>query len=422
MNTINKSKIYGIVFSVLVISLLLSLLGCKKDHFARGIVDDDIPVSQMELPQVHTEQISNISQISAQSGGEVIENGGGLIRSAGIVWAENSAPTVDDFKNSNGFTKGEFRSLLTKLRYGTTYYVRAYATNSKGTAYGEEFTFTTPSPLAPVETLPITLSGGTSLKTGGKVLEFEDSVFERGICWSIVRTPTIDDNKIVSTGSDIEFVANIPNFQSGKTYRVRAYTITPGGISYGNVQLFNDKSEVILDPDGNAYTSVKIGNQVWMAENYQSTKYRDGSLIAAGDLLTGNQGHVDKYGQLYSGHAAMHPSNLAPEGWRVPTAADWETLIATVGGISTAGGKLKDVDAWTSPNSGATNEFGFTALPGGLTAGNAPNSFETTGIWWTTSTSSGADLWRFAMVHNAPNMLKISNARSLKFSIRLIKE
>lgn len=417
-----KLKTDKMIYSILTIVVSMVLFSCSKEYFARDLVDEEIPLSEMDLPEVITTQITSISQTSAEGGGEVINSGGGTIRSAGIVWSESPSPTIDDFKNSNGFTKGLFRSSLTKLHYGTTYYVRAYATNDKGTSYGEEYTFVTPSPLAPVETLPLK-QVGTTLESSGKILDFDDSVIERGIVWSIVRMPTIEDNKVKSTSSDIEFTVKIPNIQSGKTYRVRAYTITPGGVSYGEVEYFNDTYDLVSDPDGNIYTTVNIGGQVWMGENYKSKRYRDGSLISTGDLLQGHEEHVDKYGQLYSGHAVMNPSNLAPEGWRVPTAEDWLTLINTVGGMSVAGGRLKDVDAWDSPNTGATNEFGFTALPGGLTAGNAPNSFGHTGIWWSASDSNRpGELWRFAMVHNGANMLQISNARNLKFSVRLVKE
>ncbi len=134
----------------------------------------------------------------------------------------------------------------------------------------------------------------------------------------------------------------------------------------------------ITDYDGNVYTTVKIGNQVWMAENLRSTHYSDGTPIPGVDANYNNANYVATYGRLYTWSAAMRGSSssstnpsgvqgVSPAGWHIPSAAEWNQLFDYLGGGSVAGGKLKRSGTvlWFSPNTGATNLSGFSALPGG---------------------------------------------------------
>jgi uncharacterized protein (TIGR02145 family) len=123
--------------------------------------------------------------------------------------------------------------------------------------------------------------------------------------------------------------------------------------------------------------TVKIGNQWWMAENLKVTHYQNGDPIVNKtlhwDATTGaycaydnDEKNADTYGYLYNGYAVIDSRNIAPEGWHVPTDAEWHTLIDYLG--SSAGGKLKEAGTvhWDDPNTGATNESGFTAIPSGI--------------------------------------------------------
>jgi len=136
----------------------------------------------------------------------------------------------------------------------------------------------------------------------------------------------------------------------------------------------------ITDYDGNSYKTIKIGNQIWMAENLKSAHYSDGYTIAS--FSYGNDdANVLVYGRLYTWSATMkgaagsnsNPSNvqgIAPVGWHVPSKAEWQQLINYLGGVSAAGGKLKEegIAHWANPNEGATNESKFNALPAGMYA------------------------------------------------------
>jgi Fibronectin type III domain./Fibrobacter succinogenes major domain (Fib_succ_major). len=136
----------------------------------------------------------------------------------------------------------------------------------------------------------------------------------------------------------------------------------------------------VTDADGNVYDTIVIGTQTWMKQNLKTTKYSDNTSIpyvpgnTAWSALTGpgycwyNNDSVNKqnYGAFYNWYA-IDTKKLAPVGWHVPTASDWSTLINSLGGWAVAGGKMKATGTtyWNAPNTNATNESGFTALPGG---------------------------------------------------------
>ena len=162
------------------------------------------------------------------------------------------------------------------------------------------------------------------------------------------------------------------------------------------------------DPDGNTYSTVTIGTQVWMASDLKTTKYRDGTPIP---LVTDNTAwsklstpgycwynndvaaNKDTYGVLYNWYT-VNTGKLCPTGWHVPTDAEWTTLTTFLGGETGAGGKLKETGTshWASPNTAATNTTGFTALPGGCRYGEPTFFSEATfsyigycGGWWSSS-------------------------------------
>jgi uncharacterized protein (TIGR02145 family) len=139
-------------------------------------------------------------------------------------------------------------------------------------------------------------------------------------------------------------------------------------------------SQTVKDIDGNVYKTVTIGTQIWMAENLRVTKYRDGTPIPMisddkvwGKDTTGaycfynnDASNAKIYGVLYNGYAILNPKKITPSGWHIPSDDEWEKLINYLGGEKIAGGKLKEKNSthWHN-NVDATNQSGFTALPGG---------------------------------------------------------
>jgi len=167
------------------------------------------------------------------------------------------------------------------------------------------------------------------------------------------------------------------------------------------------QAQTVKDNDSNVYKTVTIGTQVWMAENLKTTKYRNGDLIGTTTPATldisgettpkyqwtydGNESNVATYGRLYTWYAVTDNRNVCPAGWHVPSDAEWTTLITFLGGIRVAGGKLKETGTthWQSPNIGATNESGFTALPsGGREANGTFGGVGDDGLWWSSSETS----------------------------------
>jgi uncharacterized protein (TIGR02145 family) len=161
------------------------------------------------------------------------------------------------------------------------------------------------------------------------------------------------------------------------------------GISFLSLNSCNEDedaitSETVKDIDGNIYHTVKIGTQVWMVENLKTTKFNDGTDIPnitnniewEGYIGLGYPAYCDyentasnsnTYGRLYNWHSITNVKSICPTGWHIPSDSEWETLSAFLGGGSVAGGKLKETGTahWISPNTGATNSSGFTALPAG---------------------------------------------------------
>jgi uncharacterized protein (TIGR02145 family) len=162
----------------------------------------------------------------------------------------------------------------------------------------------------------------------------------------------------------------------------------------------------VTDQEGNVYKTITIGTQVWMGENLRTTKYRNGDPIPyVTDSLqwlnlssgaycydTTVADFVKVYGLLYNWYAATDSRKIAPPGWHVPSIEEWMTLIDYLGGDSVAGGKVKEggTEHWKSPNKGATNVSGFTALPAGSRSEfSRIAGVETEAVWWSTSNEPG---------------------------------
>lgn len=121
----------------------------------------------------------------------------------------------------------------------------------------------------------------------------------------------------------------------------------------------------LSDVDGNTYKARKIGTRYWMIENFKATRTAEGQTLHGVYAYDSSNSNATAYGRLYTWPAAVQ---AAPRGWRLPTKEEWEELINSLGGVNSAGGKLKESGTahWNAPNTGATNSSGFAALPGGF--------------------------------------------------------
>jgi uncharacterized protein (TIGR02145 family) len=190
--------------------------------------------------------------------------------------------------------------------------------------------------------------------------------------------------------------------------------------------------------DGNEYNWVQIGDQVWMAENLaylpSVNMVADGSEDAAGSYyyVYGYDGtnvaeakatdNYATYGVLYNWTAAM---NACPDGWHLPSDAEWTELTDYLGGESVAGGKLKETGTthWASPNTGATNETGFTALPGGYRTNNGTfGVIGYLGHWWSATEYNDTYAWYRLMYYNNSNVYRSYYYKEVGFSVRCLRD
>ncbi|WP_420574541.1 hypothetical protein [Kordia sp.] len=189
------------------------------------------------LPEVNAAAITNITGTSAESGGEVTNEGGASVTAKGICWSTSPNPITTDNVTNDGDGIGTFTSTLTGLTENETYYVRAYATNNIGTAYSDEVEFSTNLPSVTTNTITYLSvdSSEAEVEVEAEVTdEGTTEVTERGITWSTSPNPTIDGDYLISGQGAGTFNTTIDNLEIDQTYYIRAYAINSIGIMYGN--------------------------------------------------------------------------------------------------------------------------------------------------------------------------------------------
>jgi len=423
----------GLSFVALLtlISVMALMQGCKK----------------ATVPELTTAVVTEITLNSAVSGGAIITDGGEDITEKGVCWSTTTGPTIADSKTSDGKGSASFTSNLVGLAEGTPYFVRAYATNSVGTAYGNEVTFTTTQVTgAVVSTTEATNLTSTTATAGGNITDAGGgTVSARGVCWNTTPTPTISNNKTVNGTGVGSFTSSITGLTDGETYYYRAYATNSSGTTYGQEFSFITP---VTDIEGNLYKTVVIGTAVWMAENLKVTKLNDDTEITNASLdadwiaLAGpgycwynNDLDFNKpiYGALYNWFAASS-ANICPTGWHVATDAEYNTLEVALG-LPQAdvdiwgwrgtdhGSKMKNTTGWNAGENG-TNTSGFTALPGGYRfhSDGLFNGQNSLGYWWT-STEHDADRgWYRRLDGNNTAVYKASTDKNAGKAIRCVKD
>ncbi len=293
--------------------------------------------------------------------------------------------------------------------------------------------------------------GGTITSDGGA------DVTARGVCWSIAATPTIADDTTVTGAGTGGFTSSITGLTAGTPYYVRAYAVNSEGTGYGEIRSFDtespgggDSTGTVTDIDGNVYQTVKVCGQWWMAENLKVTRYRNGDDIANvtgnaewEDLVSGaycsydnNESNVAAYGRLYNWYAVADARDIAPEGWRVPTDDDWKQLEMCLGLSqeeaddtgwrgTDEGGQLKETGTtyWQSPNNGATNESGFSALPAGYrTSYGYFSSMGYLANFWSSVESDSERGWYRYLFNEYSGISRYDYPKSGGYSVRCVRD
>jgi uncharacterized protein (TIGR02145 family) len=356
-----------------------------------------------------TASATSITSSTATIVGTITSDGGAVVTSRGVVYGTSTGSAT--FSVTSGTGTGTYTIGLNGLAPATTYFARSFATNSVGTVYGTETNFTTIA-IAPTLTTTTVSSitkyaasaGGTITSNGGS------AIIASGICWSTTATPTISDSKTTDGTTSGTFTSSLTGLTAGTTYFVRAYATNAIGTSYGAAQSFTTLS---TPP---AQTTVLIGAQRWTDKNLNVTNYRNGDPItyaanaaqwaaanAAGEgaytylkYASGDAGAT--YGKLYNWYAVNDARGLAPNGYHIPTRAEWTTLRGTQPGN---GRTLKsNTNDWSASfnnvnnfityipdanysNYNGTNSTGFNALPGGSLFPNGTNGNYGSASYWT---------------------------------------
>ncbi len=402
------------------------------------------------------ENVENITSNSAKIKGTIEDIGEG-IDLYGHCWSELT-PVYSSASTS--FTEASpnktFTSTVTGLKPDTRYYIRAYAITSDDPIYGEIISFITlkqsvnSNPELPT-VVTVSVSNVTDSTAEIEATVTDDGNAEvtiRGICWNTKPSPTVNDYRQLSGSGTGNFTCQITDLNAETDYYVRAYATNEIGTGYGNEIFFTNKtSGTFTDSrDGNTYNWIRIGNQVWMIENmayltsvspssevseinpyYYVYDYQGTSVSDA--MATNN---YQTYGVLYNWPAAMES---CPSGWHLPSDNEWKELEMYLGMSQSEadntdtrgtdeGGKLKEtgMNHWEDPNLGATNESGFTALPGAHCSSGSFSGIGYYADFWTSTEENSEKAWLRALNNELSDIYRTNYLKKAGRSVRCVKD
>jgi uncharacterized protein (TIGR02145 family) len=405
------------------------------------------------LATITTANVIYTDGLTASCGGNITADGGLAVTSRGVCWAIGTTPTIDNSISVDGSGGGSYTSTLINLLPNTSYFVRAFATNDAGTAYGITFNFSTFALPTVITDSIYSIVCTSALCRGNIISNGGSNIIQKGVCWSIQPNPTITDNVSVLNQVMIgTFNRYISDLFSSTTYYVRTFATNSVGTSYGNELSFttlggDGGTEIISNPgagvafNGYSYSSIVLGNgQEWMAENLRTANYRNGDPIpsfivnapsnwglfsGAYCIYNNDPSNEAIYGKLYNWYAVADPRNVCPAGWHVPTDLNWLDLINYLGVPCAAGGKMKSTGTqyWQSPNTDATNESGFSGLPGGhVTGAGQFFSIGGEGRWWGSTITQPSWSDECVLSSNNSNAGLTENTIDAGLSVRCLKD
>lgn len=231
------------IFGTMAYEMVIPYFDCHPQgaSFWYRYRGNPVRLIRTEKPGVSTIEVSNIQASTAVGGGDVLGYGSDTILARGVCWSTTPNPTLNDSHTVDGFGLGGYTSIIRDLSPSTTYFVRAYATNVAGTNYGNEFTFTT----ADIELPSATISEISDITATSAVCSSAVShdgfteVTARGVCWSTVPNPTLEDSHTIDGTGTGDFVTVLNGLEPSTTYHVRAYATNSVGTYYGEDIIFN---------------------------------------------------------------------------------------------------------------------------------------------------------------------------------------
>jgi hypothetical protein len=326
------------------------------------------------LPTVTTTVITNIAQTTATSGGNVTSDGGAIVTARGVCWDMSGSPALDNVHTTDATGTGIFTSSITGLTPNTTYYVRAYATNSVGTAYGARVQFNTlvtpPTPVLATVTTTVTSNiAQTTATSGGNVtLDGGATVTAKGVCWSINVNPTISSS-LTNDGTGIGvYVSSLSGLLPNTLYHVRAYATNSVGTAYGSDITFTTLSIPVVLPTVTTTTVTSIGNT---------------TAISGGNVTADGGATVTAYGVCYN--TTSYPSLISPH---TTDGSGMSNFVSSLTGLSA--NTTYHVRAYATNSAGTAYgaDIAFTTLTVNTTIPTV-TTLATTLIVKTTATSGG---------------------------------
>ncbi len=356
------------------------------------------------FPTVTTSEVNNITSTTAECGGVVTE-GDYTVMARGVCWNTNGNPAVADSHTVDGGGAGAFISNITGLTENTTYYVRAYATSSADTVYGETKTFVTTAYILPtVTTSEVTNITSTTAECGGVVTEGDYTVMARGVCWNTNGNPAVADSHTVDGGGAGAFISNITGLTENTTYYVRAYATSSADTVYGETKTFMTNFSLTVNGISFEMVYVEGGTFDMGATTEQGSDAYDNEKPVHSVTLSGYYiGKCEVTQELWEAVMGSNPSHskgaqkpvenvswndcqefvsmlnsLTGRTFRFPTEAEWE--YAARGGNKSShykysgSGNIDDV-AWYYDNSGSSthavgtrtaNELGIYDMSGNV--------------------------------------------------------
>ncbi|MBR6063540.1 MAG: hypothetical protein IKP54_05255 [Bacteroidales bacterium] len=437
---------------------------------------------------VNTSPVSGITATTVVCGGTVNSAGNAEVTMRGVCWDTLPAPTLNGSHTVDGTGAGVFTSNITGLTPGTTYYIRAYATNNAGTVFGDDIIFSTVDTTPTVTTKTISFLTDTSAFSGGNItFDGGAAVTMRGICWDTLPNPTVSGiHTTDGTGIGI-FMSSMMSLTPGTTYYVRAYATNSVGTTYGQEISFRTfiscpGMATVTDHEGNVYNTVQIGNQCWMRENMRcTTSPSTGTMILEypanyysytgkkAYYVNGDPANTATYGLLYNWAAAVdtfnttygetstytidglsvvfsgHRRGICPAGWHVPSNAEWTQLTTYVynNGYQCSGCSgvnnvaktdciakaLASQTGWSSSGStfavgndpSSNNATGFSAVPAGVYTGSY--TFGANNHYWS-ATQSGNDAYSLAhyLSYHLEYVGHIPEFKFYGYSVRCVRD
>lgn len=335
---------------------------------------------------ITTNTLVSVTQTTASSGGNITGDGGTAVTSRGVCWSNTTSnPTISNTKTVDGAGIGAFSSSLTGLTPGTTYYVRAYATNSVGTAYGSMKSFTTQSATIPqgISTTSASSITQTNATSGGSITsDGGATITMKGVCWSsTTSTPTISNSNTNNGTGSASFSSSLSSLTANTTYYIRAYAVNSIGIGYGNTVTFITLPNLAIGQSyqggiiayifvsgDSGYVSGQTHGLIATTSN-QSTGSQWGcsGTSIAGTSTTLGTGLANTTaivnGCTSSTSAAALCNNLSSGGysdWYLPSYNELNKLYSN----KTSIGGFSSVSYWSSTQSGATTSYSINFSTG----------------------------------------------------------